>query len=760
MAKIRVKLYAAFAVPCIVLSLYAGYVVQQRWTRLQDTATVGVLARYGVAAGELVHEAQRERGLSVGFVASKGARFANEVREQRVVTDARLAEWGAVRGTLDGVAFGEAFVGRVRFAEDGLALMDAARDKVDAQTVAPVVLLDTYTDSIDRLLASTAPPPGLDIDAGTVARIQAYRNLAGGKERVGRERASLNGAFGAGAFTAEGYLRFVTTIAQQEILFDQFRATATEGVLGAYEQVAEGGVTAAALAFRDLALPGAGGTPVTGDPTRSFAAMTARIDALKGVEDAASTELVTHVAGVAEAAEREMWVSIVFTLIALAGAGAAAHKVIDGVVARLAASVARVDTLRSVAIAGLAQASAAMAQGDVRALDIPEVAMLDAGDDDELGALARSVNQIIQQSRGATEALSSACVTLAEVLAALNTLIEAAQAGKLDVRANASRFQGGFRGFVSGANHMLDAVAAPLLEASSVLAKVAERDLRPRMSGTYEGDYLHLQTSVNTALEHLCSALGQVASAAEQVDSASGQIASSAQSVAQGATEQASALEQTAAGLITLTQSTQTNAESARFASDLSGAARGASEEGLAAVVAMDETMERIRTASAATSAIIRDIDEIAFQTNLLALNAAVEAARAGEAGRGFAVVADEVRSLSIRSKEAARKTERLIQTSVELAKEGQRRSIEVRREFEQVATTVNKATTLVGEIAVASGSQAAGLREVEKAVAELEKVTQLNAANSEETASAVEQMSAQCRELAALVGRFQLEAA
>ena len=160
-------------------------------------------------------------------------------------------------------------------------------------------------------------------------------------------------------------------------------------------------------------------------------------------------------------------------------------------------------------------------------------------------------------------------------------------------------------------------------------------------------------------------------------------------------------------------------------------------------------------SASEETSKIIKTIDEIAFQTNLLALNAAVEAARAGEAGAGFAVVADEVRNLAMRAAEAAKNTANLIEGTVKKVKDGSDLVSKTNEAFQQVAGSSAKAADLVAEIAAASNEQAQGIDQINTAVTEMDKVTQQNAANAEESASAAEEMSAQAETMQGMVGEL-----
>ena len=337
-------------------------------------------------------------------------------------------------------------------------------------------------------------------------------------------------------------------------------------------------------------------------------------------------------------------------------------------------------------------------------------------------------------------------------------LAGAAVAGQLQTRADVGQHRGEFARIVDGVNATLDAVIAPVEEASGTLEALARRDLRARVKGRYQGDHARIKEAVNATAEALHDALVQVAEAVDQVSGAATQIAASSQAVASGASQQASALQQTTAAIEAVSGVTRQAAASAQRANGLAGSARAAGTDGAAAVTQMQGAMGKIRAAAEGTAQIIKDINEIAFQTNLLALNAAVEAARAGDAGRGFAVVAEEVRSLALRSKEAARKTEGLIGESVRQAGEGEATARQVAGKLGEIVAGVGQVSDLVSEIAAAAKAQSGGIEQVSGAVTEMDKVTQQNAASAEESSSAASELSAQAEELAAMVGAFRLE--
>ncbi len=238
----------------------------------------------------------------------------------------------------------------------------------------------------------------------------------------------------------------------------------------------------------------------------------------------------------------------------------------------------------------------------------------------------------------------------------------------------------------------------------------------------------------------------------EQVSSASGQVSSASQSLAEGATEQAAGLEETSSSLEEMSSMTKQNADNAQQANTLASETRKAADTGSEAMKRMSVAINDIQKSSDETAKIIKVIDEIAFQTNLLALNAAVEAARAGEAGKGFAVVAEEVRNLAMRSAEAAKNTSAMIEESVKNSKNGVDIAAEVGKILEEVVGSVGKTTDLVGEIAAASQEQAQGIDQFNTAMAQMDKVTQQNAANAEESASAAEELNAQAESMNQIV--------
>lgn len=242
----------------------------------------------------------------------------------------------------------------------------------------------------------------------------------------------------------------------------------------------------------------------------------------------------------------------------------------------------------------------------------------------------------------------------------------------------------------------------------------------------------------------LRSVIEGLSNASRQVIFASNQVASSSQQLAEGASEQAAAIEETSSSMEEMSSMTRQNADNARQANTLMMDTTQVVGEAGSSMGVLTEAIQEISVASEQTQKIIKTIDEIAFQTNLLALNAAVEAARAGEAGAGFAVVADEVRNLAMRAAEAARNTATLIEGTVTSIRRGSDLVSGTCDTFSKVSRGAARVAELVGEISAASGEQAQGIEQVNRAVSEMDKVTQRNAASAEESAAAAEELKGQ----------------
>jgi methyl-accepting chemotaxis protein len=296
-----------------------------------------------------------------------------------------------------------------------------------------------------------------------------------------------------------------------------------------------------------------------------------------------------------------------------------------------------------------------------------------------------------------------------------------------------------------------------MMDTSTVMNAMSTGDLTQQLEGEYEGEFLMLQTAINETITNIGNTMKEINESSSNVGTAASEISEGNIDLSQRTEQQAASLEETASSMEELTSTVRQNSDNARQANQLASSSREQAEKGGSVIKEAIEAMAAISASSKKVADIIVVIDEIAFQTNLLALNAAVEAARAGEQGRGFAVVASEVRNLAQRSASAAKEIKELINDSGEKVKEGSMLVDESGRTLEDIVAGSKKVGDIISEIAAAGAEQTQGIEQVNKAVTQMDEMTQQNAALVEQAAAASESLDEQARNMQRLISFFNV---
>ncbi len=330
--------------------------------------------------------------------------------------------------------------------------------------------------------------------------------------------------------------------------------------------------------------------------------------------------------------------------------------------------------------------------------------------------------------------------------------------GNLQVRST-YRSKNEFGVLSSSLNEFFALLQGRIADVSHTLTDLAHGRFDGGPMPEFEGDLRPISESVNQVLKDLNRIFGDIQTAADQVDSGSSQVASGSQALAQGASEQAGTVEELSASIEDVSAKVRQNSESiAEIASAMSAAA-GDADTGNGRMKEMLKAMDGISTSSQEIGKIIKVIDNIAFQTNILALNASVEAAHAGEAGKGFAVVAEEVRNLAGKSADAAKQTSQLIGDSAKKVKEGFGLAESTAESLASIAEKVKAMDASIRRIREASNAQAASISQITAGVDQVSKVVQTNSSTAEQSAAASEELSAQAARLKKGIGGISLRA-
>ena len=367
-------------------------------------------------------------------------------------------------------------------------------------------------------------------------------------------------------------------------------------------------------------------------------------------------------------------------------------------------------------------------------------------------------------------------------------LADSAIQGDLSTRADDSQHFGEYKTIVQGFNHTLDALNEPIEEAGQVLNVMSTGDLTARMLGNYKGDHKKLKDSINTLAESLNDLVGRILDSVETTASATVQISSTADTIATSSQEQSAQTEEVASAIEEMARTVTDNANNAQKTADMARQNREVAKDGgeivkqtvtkmsdIANVVKQSaENIEKLGESSKQIGEIISVIDDIADQTNLLALNAAIEAARAGEQGRGFAVVADEVRKLAERTTEATKKIAQMIkgiqketENAVSVMQSGNsevthgiKLADQAGESLKEIVTSSQHLLDMISQIATASEEQAATGEQITKNVAMISDVTHDSSRRITEIAHSSEDLSRLTEELRALVSQFRIQAA
>ncbi|MBF0158732.1 MAG: nitrate- and nitrite sensing domain-containing protein [Magnetococcales bacterium] len=704
--RLRTKFIIILLLPLLGLVLFGVESVLEKHRLATTMQTMQSLVDLAVRVGAMVHEMQKERGMTAGFLGSKGNQFRTELTQQRDGVDQKITNVRQfVQHALGGIGdtSGTALASGLAEAERHLDRLKEIRQRVDRLDIVPADATGYYTQGIGLFLTSMAAIGKMAVgELSPMANGYLYFLL--GKERAGIERATLANAFSQNIFPPGLFQRFVAIISEQDLYLNLFKSLSPAVQTSFYQDKMRDSAVQEAQQMRATALA-KGAMTLKHNLLLELQGLVGSFRA--GLTPAAVTEL--HNKGLA----------VVEKLLTQQDVSADDKQRLQTLQGWLQQSAATDTAPLAEAMQGLQRSFAAGHFGIeapvwfktvTRKIDLmKEVEDLIAGD--------------LKAQAGHMESQAARAFWFYLIMTAL-TICVSLLAGVVMVRQILTQIGG---------------------EPADVMA-IADQVARGDLSVQFESGRVSsgIYGSIKNMVERLHDTISAVVQISELVVGQGNQLNGTALIVSEGATEQAAAIEETSSAMEQMSGNIAQTTDNAQSTQTIAAAAaREAIASGEAvreAVQAMTQIAEKIGI-----------IEEIARQTNLLALNAAIEAARAGEHGKGFAVVAAEVRKLAERSQTAAREINTISGNSVDVAS----RAGDL---LAKLVPNIQRTAQLIQEIAVASQEQSQGAEQVNLAIQQLDQVIQRNAASAEQMSASAEDLSGQANQLQQLMAYFQLE--
>ena len=760
---------AALVLPIIFALICSAILISPSVRDLTQARRIAGQMSLAIAISDLVHEQQKERGVTAVYLNSGRTAFKDELAAQRALTDERVADLSAAAASA-GIEMGsEDPVARIII---GLEEHSAIRSRVDDGTIPTGEAVRYYTNSNGAMLAQIGFVASHTSQALLSHRLTEFFVFLLAKEQAGLERAVGAGGFASGEFPVKTLLNLQARISEQSFALAQLRTLVEPDHAELIDSLTTSNAADRVRALRQIAFDFPG-TMSTGGITGPdfFKAKTAEIELMKDLETVLADEILMTAD---DLASRNM--RLLVFLLAVVGVGAVlifattvmATRSINRHIGQIVTDADRMGAgemdkavqivsppdLRRIAQAleslrcSILEAQASARDAAKREEDAREAQLATER------AASEAERDRNEQARIAAERITARDK---EVAAKIGVVVSACAEGDFSRRVEDAARDGILSEVCEGMNRIGEAANEGLGAILEGLGALSKGDLTYRMPERFSGIFAEIATRANETSNSLNSVLGDIAASSTSVDGSAREISDVADDLARRTEQNAATLEQTAAALVELSSTVGSVADLAKeatvSATDILGKANAGKELVNSACSAMDE----IQDATAAIAKILEVIDGIAFQTNLLALNAGVEAARAGDAGRGFAVVAAEVRALAQRSSEAARDIAGLIDSSGQVVTRGVDLVRDSGRALEQIVQSVADIEERTKGIASSARSAATGVSEITAATGNLDRATQQNAAMFEETNAAVQCLKDDAATLAGLVASFQL---
>ena len=690
-------------------------------------------AEIASALANLLHETQKERGATAGFIGSKGTKFVTILPNQRKLTNSRINKLKDILGIINTGDLKNGYMENITNALEKIKRIQDIRSKVSALAISTKDAISYYTSMNSDFLNTIASVVKMATTAQETTDLNSYFNFLMSKERAGIERAVMSNSFARNKFLPGMKMKFTKLVTQQNSYMDSFLKTARTDFVLFYKKTVKGEAVEEVNRMRKIAFDTTTIGGFNEDPNKWFGHITKKINKLKKVDDYLAQRLISRLEILENSADRAMYIDLAtaicvhlsvwfISLVIAANIIKNLKSFKEGLNFFFAYAVREKDYMRPMEVYGkdeFAQMTEEMNAGIIKTSHIIEQDKKVVQEiDDVMTKVGSGFFTYTVQEKGATTEVES-------LRNNINTMLQ-------------------------GTKIKLDNINKVLTEyGKGVYNHKLTEDERV---GLY-GDFGTLTTGLSSLGHDISSFMALFSNAIDNLNNNTGILTATAANISNSSNTQSASLEETAASVEEITNNIKNSSANVAKMSILADELNISSKKGQELASQTAHSMDEINTEVTSISEAIGIIDQIAFQTNILSLNAAVEAATAGEAGKGFAVVAQEVRNLASRSTDAANEIKALVENAANKANTGKKIASDMIEGYNNLSKNIDDTKLIIDDVSVASIEQQNGIIQINDAVNSLDHVTQQNSTASNELEDIAAQIENLSKNLSSVMG-------